>query len=264
MRVVDIAEVGCSSHPEPTGTSVDGDASAVLARSGGSGGPPRHRASSRPRRRSRLTPGQDRPTAESAGWSLFDAVTSADTGLPPPQKATPEDSPHSNGRYRSRGWGRDSEGARGAMSGRPVRTSFALYLVLGPALGVGLALAAFTATKEVSEAVSGGPSATATASPSETPAPSAAPLQSSGPSGSIGTSPARPTPAPATSAPAQVATPVPTAAATLAPTASPTRTPSPTVAPTNSPTSTTAPATPTPTPVLTVPPLPTVSPPGLP
>ena len=66
------------------------------------------------------------------------------------------------------------------MSGRPVRPSFALYLVLGPALAIGLSLAAFTATKGVSDAVNGGASGTprATESASALPAvtsPSGAP-----------------------------------------------------------------------------------------
>ena len=130
--------------------------------------------------------------------------------------------------------------------GQRGRGSFTLWVLLGPSLAVGLALAGFNLTREAT-GLSVPPSGSPTASPSSVPL--------AGPSDAT-TSPTSPgsqapgkTPDPRTAAPTLPPTSAPTAPPTAAPTAPPA---------TNPPT--TAPPIPTPTPVITLPPLPSVLP----
>jgi hypothetical protein len=133
--------------------------------------------------------------------------------------------------------------------GRGGRGSFTLYVLLGPSLAVGLALAAFSFTRDAVDAISPATSApTASPSGSAEPATSAVPARSIGPAGTPDTR----TPVP-TNRPTIAPTTPPTAPPTVAPTAPPVVTNPPTAAPTASP-------TPAPTntlPLPTLPPLPT-------
>jgi hypothetical protein len=144
--------------------------------------------------------------------------------------------------YQEMGAERRPEGGRG---------SFALWVLLGPSLAVGLALAALSLTREavgdiVPQPALPSSTASSTTTPGVAPSTSTAPNTSSGqPTTSSGQ--------PATSSPqATTRTVLPTPAATAPPTQPPTPTPSATPAPTTT--------LPLPTPTLPLP-TPTLSPP---
>ena len=143
------------------------------------------------------------------------------------------------------------EGRQGERaSGLGGRASFTLYVLLGPSLAVGLALAGFSATSATDgQALPASPSA-ATESPLAT-----ATNGSASPSTASGPAPAASATLPATPG---TRTSAPSVPATAAPTAPPSRTTTPTVPP-----PTPAPTSSTPT-VPSLPPLPTPTLPGLP
>lgn len=132
------------------------------------------------------------------------------------------------------------------------RTSFALYVLLGPSIAVAVALAAFSLSRDIGEVRTGGfpglPLAPATASPATPTNASAAPRDPSQ-APAVSTQAPTATPRITTGAPTPTArpddiTPRPTAAPTLAPTIPPSL--APTVPPTSAPILPTLPPVPTP------------------